>query len=122
MPVATDAALLPLELAQVVPQGVQTAESGVVQTGLDPGQLHPQSPVKQDVLETVHLGGAIVAVAVLCIFGGGFKKAGLVVPHQCLFVDAVECGELTDGQKFIFFTHFFVSLLYFFTPNSFICC
>ena len=77
---------------------------------------------EQDRLQYGTLVVAVAAIPVFGIDGSRLEQPDLVVPHQCLFVDAVECGELPDGQQFVFFTHFFVSLLYFFTPNSFLCC
>ena len=54
---------------------------GIVQTFLDLGQLHPEGPVIEDVLQPVHLRAAVVAVAALR-HQAGLQQADLVVPAQ----------------------------------------
>ena len=52
-----------LQLRQVALQRRLAVEGRVVQNAADGGELQPQLPVKEDVLEPVHLPGTVEAVA-----------------------------------------------------------
>ena len=50
----------------------------------------------------------MVIVAAVSVFGvdsGRLEQTDLVIPHKGFFVDAVEGGELADGEQFSFFFH-----------------
>ena len=72
---------LRLQGGQVAAQGGQPVEGGVVQAPLDPGQLHPEGPVIEDVLKPVHLRRAVIAVPALR-HPAGLQKTDFVVPAQ----------------------------------------
>ena len=72
---------LRLQRGQVASQSGQTVKGGIVQTFLDPGQLHPEGPVIENVLQPVHLRPAVIAVAALR-HPAGLQQANLVVPAQ----------------------------------------
>ena len=69
------------QCSQMAFQSGQTVKGGIIQTFFDPGQLHPESPVIENILQPVHFGPAIIAVAA---FGdpAGLQQPDLVVPAQ----------------------------------------
>ena len=49
----------------MAPERVQPVKGWIIQNGSDPGQLHPEGPVKQDLLEPVYLRPAVISVSML---------------------------------------------------------
>jgi len=47
----------------------------------------------------------VAAVSVLRVDGRRAEQTNFVIPHQSLFVDAVEDRKLADGEQFIFLVH-----------------
>ena len=54
----------------MAPERVQPVKGWIIQNGSDPGQLHPEGPVKQDLLEPVYLRPAVISVSILADAAG----------------------------------------------------
>ena len=65
----------------MAPERVQPVKGWIIQNGSDPGQLHPEGPVIEDVLKPVHLRRAVIAVPALR-HPAGLQKTDFVVPAQ----------------------------------------
>ena len=80
----------------MLPQGGQPVEGGRVQTFPDAGQLHPEGPVKQDVLQPVHLGRTVISIAAPG-HPTGLQQADLVVPAQGAGGHPRQARQFMDG-------------------------
>ena len=87
---------LPLQGGQMAPEDGQAVEGGIVQDFLRLGQLHPEGPVVQDVLEPVHLRRAVAAVSPLRP-AGGLEQTDLVVPAQGAGGHPRQARQLLNG-------------------------
>ena len=85
-----------LQIGQMPVQRGQPVEGGIVQTFPNMGQLHPQRPIIQNVLQPIYLLRAVVPVAA----GGhpaGLQQADLVVPAQSAGGHPRQARQLLDG-------------------------
>ena len=90
------AGALPLQPGQMAPQSGQPVKVGIIQTRPNLGQLHPEGPVIQDVLEPVHLGRTVAAVAVFR-HTAGLEQTDLVVPAQGAGGHPGQARQLLNG-------------------------
>ena len=67
-----------------------------------------QLPEQQNGFQYGALVVIIAAVSVFRVDRGRPEQAYLIIPHQCFFVYAMECGELSDGKRLVC-AHFSVS-------------
>lgn len=76
-----DLLCLCLQGMEVFSQRIQTVKVGIVQNGFDLLQFHAQSPVKQNLLQPIHLWGIIKTVAVFR-YPFRVEQPQFVVPAQ----------------------------------------
>lgn len=70
-----------LNVANQMVQRSQAVEGGRVKTLPNAGQLHPESPIKENVLQSINLLCTVIAVTTVRN-PAGFEQADLVVPAQ----------------------------------------